>query len=130
MPLPEADLDSAGMKLLEANFHEQFARVYGRSNRKIEVEALNWVVVASGPTPELKTHESSALEVAMESGSRRAYFPEAGGFVDCPVLRRDMLKSGFSADGPALIEERESTTVVLPGSRFSVDEDQNLCISL
>ena len=50
--------------------------------------------------------------------------------MDCPVFLREMMKPGFLADGPALIEERESTTVILPDSKFSVDEDQNLCISL
>jgi len=130
VPLPKTALDRAGMKLLEESFHEQFAKVYGRSNRKIEVEALNWVVVASGSTPAFETHSPVSGAMSLERGSRKAYFPEVGGFVDCPVFLREMMKPGFSADGPALIEERESTTVILPDSKFSVDEDQNLCISL
>jgi N-methylhydantoinase A/oxoprolinase/acetone carboxylase beta subunit len=45
-----------------------------------------------------------------------------------PVYRREKLSSSFKAIGPAIVEEAESTTVVLPG--WSVRVDENGCLVL
>jgi len=60
--------------------------------------------------------------------SRQAYFPEARGYVDTPVYDRYALAPGAAFVGPAIIEERESTTVVGPGARISVDERLTLIL--
>ena len=54
-------------------------------------------------------------------GTRKAYFPEAAGYVDTPVYDRYALTPGAAFAGPAIIEERESTTVAGPGARIRVD---------
>jgi N-methylhydantoinase A len=58
------------------------------------------------------------------------YFRSAGQFIDTPVYRRDLLKSGNEFDGPALVEEHASTTVVQPGDSVKVDQLGNLQISI
>jgi N-methylhydantoinase A len=58
------------------------------------------------------------------------YFRSAGQFVETTVYRRDLLKSGNEFDGPALVEEHASTTVVQPGDRVKVDQFGNLQISI
>jgi N-methylhydantoinase A len=45
----------------------------------------------------------------------------SGGLVDTPVLPRSSLHPGKSLTGPAIIEERETTIVILPGWQASVD---------
>ena len=50
-----------------------------------------------------------------------AYFPEAGGYVETPVYDRYGLSAGARFHGPAIVEERESTTVVGPRARIIVD---------
>jgi len=57
---------------------------------------------------------------------RRAYFPEARGYVDTPVYDRYTLGAGMSLTGPAIVEERESTTVLPPGVTATVDAYANL----
>jgi len=64
------------------------------------------------------------------SNPRKVYFPEAGGFVDCAVHDRYRLGPGTPVAGPAVIEERETTAVLLPGDRGSVDTHGNLIIDL
>jgi N-methylhydantoinase A len=54
-------------------------------------------------------------------GTRKAYFPEAAGFLDTPVYDRYALRPGAAFEGPAIIEERESTTVVGPAAHITVD---------
>jgi N-methylhydantoinase A len=62
-------------------------------------------------------------------GQRQVYFPETG-FVPTTVYSRYSLKSGMQLDGPAVIEERESTTVLGPNSKIAVDEYLNLIVDL
>jgi len=57
------------------------------------------------------------------------YFDEAGGFVDTPVYDRAELRPGNVIPGPAIIEQMDATTVLLPGQRATVDSWANLLIS-
>ena len=61
---------------------------------------------------------------------RRAYFPEAGGYTDCPVFDRYALAPGAEVAGPAIVEERESTTVLPPGTTATVDDYASLIVTL
>jgi N-methylhydantoinase A len=61
--------------------------------------------------------------------TRRVLF-EGAGWLDCPVYDRYALRSGARLQGPALIEERESTCVVGPDSGIAVDAFLNLVIEL
>ena len=54
-------------------------------------------------------------------GRRSAYFAEVGKAVPTPTYARDDLRAGNRIDGPALVEEHASTTVVLPEDRLQVD---------
>ena len=53
--------------------------------------------------------------------TRPAYFPDSRGYVETPVYDRYSLRPGARLEGPAIIEERESTTVIGPGARLRVD---------
>ena len=89
-----------------------------------------------GPEPDLSftlRHQGPGPDGAGQpgrvhpKGARRAYFPETGS-VEVKVYDRTTLASGCSFEGPAIVEEAESTTVVNPGDRLSVDELGNLRI--
>ncbi|MFD0660722.1 hypothetical protein [Thermocatellispora tengchongensis] len=47
-----------------------------------------------------------------------------------PVYERAGLAPGAAFHGPAIVEEREATTVVPPGTRVRVDDDLNLVLTL
>jgi N-methylhydantoinase A len=53
-----------------------------------------------------------------------------GGFGDVAVYDRYRLLPGIDLPGPAIIEERESTVIVGPESRFCIDEQWNLVVEL
>jgi N-methylhydantoinase A len=111
-------------------FQLDYRRRYGRVGPDVPVEALTWRVIATGPSP----HQSLTLRVNFagdkaQKGSRRAFFPAAGGFVSTPVYDRYALKAGTAIDGPALVEERESTVVVPPGAHCSTDANGSLHLS-
>ena len=63
-------------------------------------------------------------------GHRRAYFADLGGFVDTPLYDRSALKAGATFEGPAIVEEKDSTAVIGPHATVRVDEYQNLIVTL
>ncbi len=84
---------------------------------------------SSGPRP------SVALAVAGESatalkGERQAWHPELGGLTATPVYDRYRLAPGARIEGPAIVEERESTLVIGPGGSGVVDERWNLVVTV
>ncbi len=63
-------------------------------------------------------------------GRRRAWLPERGGFADVPVYDRYALDAGEVVEGPAIVEEREATTIVPDACTLTVDEALNLRLTL
>jgi N-methylhydantoinase A len=59
-------------------------------------------------------------------GSRPVFFAEAGKFVDTPVYDHYALAPGVTVQGPAIVEQRESTVVVGPSATASLDANYNL----
>jgi N-methylhydantoinase A len=95
----------------------------------VSIEALNWRLVVVGPRPDISMSASDPhTETRLDpiKAKRPAFFPEANGYVETPVYDRYRLVAGQRFEGPAIIEERESTTVIGPRARISVDARLNL----
>ncbi|HXU89561.1 MAG TPA: hydantoinase/oxoprolinase family protein [Methylomirabilota bacterium] len=131
VPVPSGPLDAAALARVRRDFDEIYAARYGYANAAEPVETVTWKLSAIGAAPRVslaKTRESHR-----ESGPkshRRAWFPERGGWTDCPVYDRDALAPGLQLIGPAIVEERESTSVLPPGATATVDEYANLLVSV
>ncbi|MGH9822540.1 MAG: hydantoinase/oxoprolinase family protein [Blastocatellia bacterium] len=134
VPLPENALDSNKTPQLVAKFEEIYRSLYARNGPDVPLEVVNWRVIVSGPSPVLKLRASSARaspdQLDSVKGSRLAYFPECGRYVDTPVIDRYALTPGATFSGPAIVEERESTLVVGVKGRAHVDEHFNLIVGL
>lgn len=115
---------------LRAAFEREYARLYHTVPRGYEPMVLNWRLRTSGPEPRVQLPNLQAMGGPAARSTRQAYFPEAGGFVDTAVVHRYRLEPGAELDGPAIVQERESTTVVAPGDRLRVDEADNLRITV
>ena len=127
VPIPLGRLDAAALARVRASFHEVYAARYGYANPAEPVEAVTWKLSAVGGSPRIALAKAGASSTdARRKATRRAYFPEARGYTDTPVYDRSELAAGTSLTGPAIIEERESTTVLPPGVTARVDEYANL----
>jgi N-methylhydantoinase A len=129
--LPPGALSPDSVADLHGRFEASYRRLYGRVGPAVALEALHWRVRVSGPQPALRLRvESQAHGEPRDArkGVRPAYFPEAGGYVDTPVYDRYRLGVGSAFDGPAIVEERESTLVVGPGGRAEVDPHGNVVV--
>ena len=138
VPLPTGQLDSSHVPTIVAAFEEVYQRLYERLSQSVPLEIMNWRVISTGPIPSVnlqvnqttrmssvgmtyrsQTYQSSSSQLSQRQ--RKAYFPELGGYRDVPVYSRYNLTPGTDLPGPAIVEERESTMIVGPDSRFSID---------
>jgi N-methylhydantoinase A len=129
----DGPLDATVTRRLPEAFATAYAKVFGMSFADKPVEIVNWKVDASGPEPGARHDwrlKPGAPSTDARKPARRAYFPEVGGTIDCPVWDRYALKPGDTIEGPALVEERESTTVICPGDTMRVDAHLNLVLEL
>jgi N-methylhydantoinase A len=129
--LPGGRLSETSLPEIVRAFDETYQRLYGRKGPEVPLEVINWRVVASGPRPRLDPKlPSRGQPHAQPKGSRGAYFPELGGFSDVPVYDRYSLGPGATFDGPAIVEERESTLVIGQRGHAVVDDHLNVIVEL
>ena len=132
IPLPDGALNGKHLAEITASFEEIYRGLYGRKGPDVPLEVINWRVIASGPRPEmnLKLPRKSSAGAQARKGSRRAYFPEKGGWVETAVYDHYALSPGTTLDGPAIVEERESTLIIGARGRGRVDERLNVIVEL
>jgi N-methylhydantoinase A len=132
VPVPAGLLGNESGSLLEARFEDVYRALYGRVATGNPVEGINWRVIASAPTPELRLDQlargsaGSAREAL--KGSRAVYLPETRSFEMVPVYDRYALGIGATFDGPAIVEERESTAVIGRNAHVRVDDLLDLVV--
>jgi N-methylhydantoinase A len=127
--LAEVDLEF-GLKPL---FFKHYEAIYGHAHRHLGVEITTCRLTASGPRPHVTLQQMQSKGGKPEDaikGYRQAYFAEAGGFVETPLYERSRLSAGMSFEGPAIIEEIDSTAVIGPDTSVKVDSFANLVVTL
>ena len=67
---------------------------------------------------------------AVQVGRRDVWLRETGVFVSCPLYDRDRLLAGNRIEGPAIVEQMDATTLVVPGATATVDPYLNLLLEL
>jgi N-methylhydantoinase A len=120
---PGGEIDGGFVKRLADAFHAAHERTYGYAYADTQkIEAVNFCVSGFGliERPRFPDLASASATDSKPAGSRPVCF--AGAFRDTPVFDRTGLSSGASIEGPAVIEEFGSTTVVMPGQGVSVDD--------
>jgi len=130
--LPDGVLGPEHLTPIAIAFEETYQALYGRKGPDVPLEVINWRVVASGPQPtmNLKLAPDTANHTDTRKGSRSAYFPEHGRYVDTAVYDRYTLMPGMKFGGPAIVEERESTLIVGAGGHARVDERLNVIVEV
>jgi 5-oxoprolinase (ATP-hydrolysing) len=129
VPLPDGAITDAAMPAIRAAFATAYAIRYTSVYGGVGVMAISFRVRCRGPLPQLSLTEAGARSTgAVRKGARAAWFD--GGFVATPVYDRYALAPGAHIAGPAIIEEREATTIIPPGDTASVDATGTLAIDI
>lgn len=121
--VPLATLEGASVEAILADFQGAHERAYSFKLDDTPVEFVNFrlTATASIATPALQPISAEGRSLAnARKGTRKVDLGDDGR-VEAAVYARDELPAGAALDGPAIVEEASSTTIVLPGQRLSVD---------
>ncbi len=129
--MPEGPASPATLHALAEGFAAAHRRMYGFVAEGEAMELVTFRVEAAGlvrkaafpPHTERGPDASAAV-----TGRREVWLPEAGGFVSCPVYDRGLLEAGNRFAGPAVVEQMDATTLVLPGMSARVEPHMNLIL--
>ena len=129
--LPDGAIGPAALEALAEGFATAHQRMYGFVAEDDPVQLVTFRVEAAGVVPKaafVPQPDAGADASAAIKARREVWLPEAGGFVTCPVYDRDRLHAGNRIVGPAIVEQMDATTVVLPGMGAWVEPYMNLIL--
>ncbi len=111
-----------------AAFESEYRRIYGMAIPDVEVEAITWRLSASATTSVVEPDDSiePATGELRPTSTRPMIFGRGMAPIDVPVYDRSTLGAGSTFDGPAVVEERETTSVIRPGWSVEVAPDGSL----
>jgi len=127
IPLHPDDADPAGR--LYRDFLEAHDRIYGHS---VEIPAKIVgvrTVHRAGGSEVLDEMRFAASDGPQEIGRRAIMVEGEPGFVNATVYDRNALPEGYSFDGPAIVQQSDTTTLVEPGWSCMVDGAGNLIVT-
>ena len=113
-------------------FHKEHGREhnYRRDDAPVEIYRLSLRAIGVTPKPEIAQHVLVDVGSVQPLEVRSVRFDESPDRLDTPVYRRADLPPGFTCEGPAIIDQLDSTTVVPPGSTATVDQWLNIRIEI
>jgi N-methylhydantoinase A len=117
---------TAGEDLVGA-FEAAYVRAHGRRGPDVPIEAISWRVLSRGPDPALRLLAAPAGHGDALKGTRDVYVD--GAYRETPIYDRYRMGVGAQIEGPAIVEERESTTVVGAGATARVTDDGSLIMT-
>ncbi len=115
--------------VVQTLFESAYERRYLRKIEDVPAEVAAWRLTMLGPAPGAAHVAPAPDAAAFEKAARRIYAGSAG-FCEARVYRRYSLPSGREFEGPAIVEERESTIVIPQGARFQKNEAGHVLIEV
>lgn len=129
VPIPSGKLSNQSIATIEANFKAEYLLRYGRDIDNIPIETVTWRVLVSGPSPELIPNQAIVgKHTKALKGTRKVYWGK--NYEETPVYDRYSIPLNKKINGPCIIEEFESTTVVGHQSTVMIDNFKNIIIDM
>lgn len=127
--IPDLEFERDGENCLRQQFEIAYRKLYSRPLEGVDIEILSWSVSArirnsTGPRVD---PASEGQELA--AGSMRSVFDaRVGRFVEAAVFKRSEMESGEKVSGPAAVVEADTTTIVTPTYRATMQSDASLML--
>jgi N-methylhydantoinase A len=134
VPLEARPLDPDDRQRLQAAFEREYRAQFGRIIPGLDAEVLSWAVSVAAHVvppervvppdrvvPQAPGAPQPGHSTPEPSARRRVFDPGSGEHCEAAVFRRADLRAGARIDGPALIVEDETTTVVAPAFRATLN---------
>ncbi len=130
VPVPGGVLTDDDLAGILRRFHEAHRRRHGYDAPEASVQLVNARVALRVPPKPLPVMRAPKNGRPAPVGRREVFFEEPGRFVTTPVFLRDTLPEGFRLEGPAVVEQMDSTLVMPPGVTATVHSSANLIVEL
>ena len=122
VPVSGGTIDDGERKVLQAAYDCEYARQYSRSVPGMDVEILGWKLVVAAPLPDdPETVMIAGGDEGAGSTRRHVVDPAAGRMVDVPIFGRESLAPGAVFEGPCVITEGQTSTVVTASFHGQID---------
>jgi N-methylhydantoinase A len=131
VPVPDGLISDEVRQMILDRFLEQQLKEFGyvMPDSFASVELVAARVAGLGTVPKISLERlDSRAEDAIVRGTRRVYFD--GAWLDSAIYERDSLPAGFELEGPAILEQTDSTTVIPPRATARIDEWGNVIIKI
>jgi len=132
IPLPGKEIAAKDIVDAVNLFHKEHERAYGHCAPEEPVQIANLKLSVIGRIPKPRLRELERGDISPEKAlrtSRKVYFAEAGGFLECHVYDRYRLAQGNMINGPAIVDDKDATTVIHPDYQAQVDRFGNLMLA-
>ncbi|MET0630130.1 MAG: hydantoinase/oxoprolinase family protein [Xanthobacteraceae bacterium] len=129
---PDGEFTDQHKPAVKSAFDDLHRRTYGASAPEEDAELVTLRLLAEIPVPHLRLApiaRGTGRAADARIGQRPLYDLGRGQFADAGVYDRTRLRAGDRLEGPAIVEQYDSTSVVLAGQALAVDEVGNLLIS-
>jgi N-methylhydantoinase A len=126
--VPDGEIDADAFDILTERFYERYEAIYGHADRDTPTEAITWRLQAVNEIDGISTRPLQQESTVEDAVKTQRDVCVDGEFVEHTVYDRYDLPPEASFDGPAIIEETESTSIAGPGTTIEVDEIGNVLI--
>lgn len=128
--VPVGDVNKQTLADMMTNFHELHERLYTYNLPHQTVELVNLRVTALGSLPRPTSEPVTVLTESspVPTHTRKARLSRREGYVEVPVYQRDQMAPGVGIEGPAIVEQRDTTTLLPAGYSSTSDGYGNLII--
>jgi N-methylhydantoinase A len=130
IPVSDAEIAAGDRAAIERRFNEMHEQRFGHAAPEEPLELVNVRLTAIGERPRIAFPRIAASRESRRVGQRPVFLDGTARPVACDVHRRESLAAGESVEGPAVIEEYASTTVLFPGDRARVADTGELVVDV
>jgi len=118
------------LRALVETFHREHRRLYTYDLPSAPVELVNLRVVAVGTLPEraAPTLSLNGGDLAGARTGHRTVFFKGRGRMSTPCYARNRLAPGMTLEGPAIVDQEDTTTLIVSGFHARVDRALNLVL--
>lgn len=130
--IPATEITPADLEQMKLDFFKAHEMNYGYYNPNAPIQFVNFRSEAIGEVSKPNLAEVEPMRCTLREAelSRRDVYFEQTGLVECPVYDRAKLGMIDRIDGPCIVEQMDSTTVVPPHVWFRVDRHGNLILNI
>ncbi|MCG7522362.1 hydantoinase/oxoprolinase family protein [Ruegeria sp. Ofav3-42] len=128
--VPEGPITAETGEILRQNFEEMYLDMFGRLVPGVDIEIINWAFVAATmTTPPAKALIPANTNPAKPSGKTRIYSRKDEQMIEVETFNRADLSTGDRVEGPALIAESQTTTLVARSFQAVIDSAGNIVMN-